>query len=200
MIERLDQLSLSQFIDLTCGNADVLLEGDEKLERAIIAKKTLDLFRDYKAIASPTRAKMDLYNAEEKVRLKIKERCARICLVLCIRGDYDTVREILAEMDHTETMTDSQVFSRVRAIIDESVFELKRIKEQEEEKYDKKARKSEGTNDTRNAWYSEIAWVMSTLRMSIDPATTNTAIYANLVHQAEVRAKQMAKMPSMFPF
>jgi hypothetical protein len=33
--------------------------------------------------------------------------------------------------------------------------------------------------------------------MSIDPATTNAAVYANLVHQAVERNKQMAKMPPM---
>lgn len=38
---------------------------------------------------------------------------------------------------------------------------------------------------------------MSTLKMSIDPAATNAAIYANLVRQAGERSKALSKMPIM---
>ena len=44
---------------------------------------------------------------------------------------------------------------------------------------------------------SEVAYVMSVFKMSIDPRSTNAAIYANLVRQSAERMRQLAKMPPM---
>ena len=57
--------------------------------------------------------------------------------------------------------------------------------------------KQQSPDEKRKAWFGEIAFVMSTLKMSIDPATTNAAVFANLVRQAVERNKQLAKMPPM---
>ena len=108
--------------------------------------------------------------------------------------------EILAELDiDTSSLTsDEKIKSRCQALLNEAKYDLERFMESQEDK--KKDKPKDNVTRIRDSWNKEIAYVMATLRMSIDPATTNTAIYANLVHQAEVRAKQMAKMPPMFPF
>ena len=78
-------------------------------------------------------------------------------------------------------------------MLDDVEYEIKRIEELNEDDASKKVAKPE---DARKTWYSEIAFVMSMLKMSIDPASVNAAIYANLVHAATERSRAMAKMPA----
>ena len=200
MIERLDQIMLKDFIELSCGNPKVLLEKHEVPNEEKMVKLAAKLMYDYKAIASPNKAKIDLIDAEDETKLTMKERCARILVMLCKMKHPEMAVEILEELEiETKSLnTPEKIAARCQALLNEAKYDLERFRESQEEK--KKGKPKNDANRIRDSWNREIAYVMATLRMSIDPATTNTAIYANLVHQAEVRAKQMAKMPSMFPF
>ena len=200
MIERLDQIMLKDFIELSCGNPKVLLEKHEVPNEEKMVKLAAKLMHDYKSIASPNKAKIDLIDAEDETKLTMKERCARILVMLCEMKHPEMAVEILEELEiETKSLnTPEKIAARCQALLNEAKYDLERFRESQEEK--KKGKPKNDANRIRDSWNREIAYVMATLRMSIDPATTNTAIYANLVHQAEVRAKQMAKMPSMFPF
>lgn len=200
MIERLDQIMLKDFIELSCGNAKVLLEKHEVPNEEKMVKLAAKLMHEYKSIASPNKAKIDLIDAEDETKLQMKEKCARILVMLCEMKHSEMAVEILEELEiETKSLnTPEKIAARCQALLNEAKYDLERFRESQEEK--KKGKPKNDANRIRDSWNREIAYVMATLRMSIDPATTNTAIYANLVHQAEVRAKQMAKMPSMFPF
>lgn len=200
MIERLDQLMLKDFIELSCGNPKVLLEKHEVPNEEKMVKLAAKLMHDYKSIASPNKAKIDLIDAEDGQKLYMKEKCARILVMLCEMKHPEMTLEILQELDIETSSLDSpeKIKSRCQALLNEAKYDLERFRESQEDK--KKDKPKDNVTRIRDSWNREIAYVMATLRMSIDPATTNTAIYANLVHQAEVRAKQMTKMPSMFPF
>lgn len=197
MIERLDQIMLKDFIELSCGNAKVLLDKHEVGNDEKMVKLAAKLMHEYKSIASPNKAKIDLIDAEDGQKLVMKEKCARILVMLCEMRHPEMTVEILKELDIDTSSLDSpeKIKTRCQALLNEAKYDLERFREQQGEKQEKKAESN--TDRIRNAWNAEIAYVMSTLRMSIDPATTNTAIYANLVRQAGERAKAMAKMPSM---
>lgn len=200
MIERLDQIMLKDFIELSCGNPKVLLEKHEVPNEEKMVKLAAKLMHEYKSIASPNKAKIDLIDAEDETKLQMKEKCARILVMLCEMKHPEMAVEILEELEiETKSLnTPEKIAVRCQALLNEAKYDLERFRESQEEK--KKGKPKDNVTRIRDSWNKEIAYVMATLRMSIDPATTNTAIYANLVHQAEVRAKQMAKMPSMFPF
>jgi hypothetical protein len=200
MKERLDQLMLQDFIELSCGNPKVLLEKHEVPNEEKMLRLAAKLMHDYKTIASPNKAKIDLIDAEDETKLQMKEKCASILVMLCEMKHPEMTKEILEELgiDTSQFDTDEKIAERCRAFLNEAKYDLERFRERQEEK--KEGKPKSDAERIRDSWNKEIAYVMATLRMSIDPATTNTAIYANLVHQAEVRAKQMAKMPSMFPF
>ena len=199
MIERLDQIMLKDFIELSCGNPKVLLEKHEIANEEKMVKLAAKLMHEYKTIASPNKAKIDLIDAEDETKLQMKEKCARILVMLCEMKHPEMAVEILEELEiETKSLnTPEKIAARCQALLNEAKYDLERFRESQEEK---KGKPKNDASRIRDSWNKEIAYVMATLRMSIDPATTNTAIYANLVHQAEVRAKQMAKMPSMFPF
>lgn len=196
MKTRLDQLTLHDLIELSCGDSSVLLDKDEAPAENVKLACAQQIMSEYKELATPTQAKMDMIEAEEQQKLRMKEKCLHICLALISQERSDMAKDVLLELDVNENLLKSEeaIKSRCNAMLDEVKYEIKRLAELAEERGQKK---QQTVTDMRKAWFGEIAFVMSTLKMSIDPATTNAAVYANLVRQAVERNKQLAKMPPM---
>jgi len=199
MIERLDQLMLKDFIEMSCGNPKVLLEKHEVADDKKLLKVASELIDEYKSIATPTKAKVDLIDAEDGQKLLMKEKCARILVMLCKQGHHNMTLEVLEELEiDTDKLTTPELIeNRCESLLNEAKYDLERFNEQQ------KGKEKGGVPDekkVRNSWSREIASVMATLRMSIDPATTSAAIYANLVRQAAERVKAMSKVPAMMQF
>lgn len=197
MRTRLDQLTLSELIELSCGDYTVLCEHDELLVESEVLPRVRAIMSEYKSIASPTQARVELMDSEKMSKLQMKEKCARICMVLCESGHADKAREVLRLLyvNDEHMKTDEAVIAQCRAILGEVEYESKRLDERKA-----KEDKSTTPQQVRSNWYAEIASVMSVFRMNIDPEHTNAAIYANLVHQAVERSKAMAKMPPIARF
>lgn len=196
MKTRLDQLTLHNLIELSCGDSSVLLDKDEAPTENVKLACAQQIMSEYKELATPTQAKMDMIEAEEQQKLRMKEKCLHICLALISQERSDMAKDVLLELDVNENLLKSEeaIKSRCNAMLDEVKYEIKRLPELAEERGQKK---QQTVTEIRKAWFGEIAFVMSTLKMSIDPATTNAAVYANLVRQAVERNKQLAKMPPM---
>lgn len=192
MKKRLDQLTLHELIELSCGDYSVLLEGDEPMNDQVL-RHVASIMSTYKSIANPTQSKVDLLGKEKVSKLRMKEKCARICLMLCESGHADMARDVLKELyiNPEHMKTDEAVAAQCHAILGEVEYEAKRL--------DERAGNTKSTqpDKIRQDWYAEIASVMGVFRMNIDPSHINAAIYANLVHQAVERSKAMAKMPPM---
>ena len=195
MKTRLDQLTLRDLIELSCGDSSVLLDNGETPSEQVKLDCAMQILSEYKELASPNQAKKDMIDAEELTKLRMKDKCLRICLALCSQERHDMARDVLIELDVKPNLidTDEKVHPRCKAMLADVEYEIKRIEELNDEDASKKVAKPE---DARKTWYSEIAFVMSMLKMSIDPASVNAAIYANLVHAATERSRAMAKMPA----
>ena len=195
MKTRLDQLTLRDLIELSCGDSSVLLDKGDTPSEQVKLDCARQILSEYKELASPNQAKKDMIEAEELTKLRMKDKCLRICLALCSQERTDMARDVLIELDVKPNLidTDEKVQPRCKAMLADVEYEIKRIEELNEEDASKKVAKPE---DARKTWYSEIAFVMSMLKMSIDPASVNAAIYANLVHAATERSRAMAKMPA----
>lgn len=195
MKTRLDQLTLRELIELSCGDSSVLLDKGETPSEQVKIACASQILAEYKELASPNQAKKDMIEAEELTKLRMKDKCLRICLALCTQERTDMARDVLLELDVNPNLidTDEKVQPRCKAMLADVEYEIKRIEELNEEDARKKVAKPE---DARKTWYSEIAFVMSMLKMSIDPEVVNAAIYANLVHAATERSRAMAKMPA----
>ncbi|MGX8696137.1 MAG: hypothetical protein ACSW8D_07130 [Prevotella sp.] len=192
MKTRLDQLTLKELIELSCGDYTVLCENDELLVDSDVLPKVKAILSEYKSIASPTQARVELMDSEKLSKFQMKEKCARICILLCAHGRHDLAREVLLQLgiEERHIASDEAVMERCQAIIGEVKYETERIAERKAKKV-----KSRSAEQTRREWYGEIASVMGVFHMNIDPSHTNAAIYANLVHQAVERSKAIAKMP-----
>ena len=196
MKPRLDQLTLHDLIELSCGDSSVLLDKDETPTENVKLACAQQIMSEYKELATPTQAKIDMIEAGEQQKLRMKEKCLHICLALISQERSYMAKDVLLELDVNENLLKSEeaIKSRCNAMPDEVKYEIKRLAELAEERGQKQ---QQTVTDIRKAWFGEIAFVMSTLKMSIDPATTNAAVYANLVRQAMERNKQLAKMPPM---
>lgn len=196
MIQRLDQLSLQKFIELSCGDTSVLKEPDEEVNEKELADKAVELVNEYKTISTPGKAKIEMLDNEQEQKLLMKEKCTRILLALCLNGHVDFALEILPELDVDTSQLDTpdKIIKKCTALNNDAKYELELIAER---KRDGAPAKVKDGNAVRKEWQGEIAWVMSVFRMSIDQNTINAAIYANLVQQAVHRMKQLSKMPRM---
>ena len=192
MKTRLDQLTLKELIELSCGDYTVLCENDELLVDSDVLPKVKAILSEYKSIASPTQARVELMDSEKLSKFQMKEKCARICILLCAHGRHDLARDVLLQLgiEEQHLASDEAIMARCQAIIGEVQYETERMTERKA-----KTLKARTPEQTRREWYSEIASVMGVFHMNIDPMHTNAAIYANLVRQAVERSKAMAKMP-----
>lgn len=195
MIERLDQLKLKDLIELSCGDYSVLIEHDEVPTVEEFTSCTARIMAEYKFIASPVQAKMELAESERLSKLNIKEKCARISILICEQGHSEMAKNILVELGVSEQhlSTESAIEARCQSIIGEVEYEKKRIGEMNGRR---NGIMKQSPEQIRKSWLAEVASVMSVFKMNID-LTINAAIYANLVHQAVERSKAIAKMPPM---
>lgn len=193
MKQRLDQLTLQELIELSCGDNSVLLDPEE-VGSADPTKSAVRILAEYKSIASPAQARMDLLEREKSSKWVIKERCANIALALCQSGHPNNAREILVSLGVGEEFLqrDEDIIARCQAILGEVDYERKRMIDQNA----KLASKQKSTEEVRHSWYAEIASVMSILKVPVE-MRINACVYANLVRQAVERNKAMAKMPPM---
>ena len=195
MIERLDQLKLKDLIELSCGDYSVLIENDEVPTVEEFTSQSARIMAEYKAIATPVQAMMDIAEAGQASKLIIKGKSARIAMMLSKLGHTEMAKNILLELGIGEQYlsSDTAVEARCQSIIGEMEYEMKRIEQLNGQRNGKMKQSPE---QIRKSWLAEVASVMSVFKMSID-LTINAAIYANLVHQAVERSKAIAKMPPM---
>lgn len=195
MIERLDQLKLKDLIELSCGDYSVLIEHDEVPTVEEFTTQTARIMAEYKAIATPVQARMDIAEAGQVSKLNIKGKSARIAMMLSKLGHTEMAKNILLELGVSEQhlTTDTAIEAHCQSIIGEMEYEVKRIEDLNGQRNGKMRQTPE---QIRKSWLAEVASVMSVFKMNID-LTINAAIYANLVHQAVERSKAIAKMPPM---
>lgn len=183
MIEILNQLSLSAFIDLSCGDNKVLLTPGEQVSDELLKECASRLMIEYKTVVNPSGMKTLLSEREEVAKERVMILLLRVCQTLLSFNGYAEVREILALIPlNAKTISDEQVKAKVEERLRFALFQQKRNSEMRSEEK-KEASTSE---QIRSAFYSEIAFMMTYFKMNIDLNLTNAAVYANIVHQADV--------------
>lgn len=187
MIERLNQISLNDFIELSCGNYDCLNSDGDLISQEVLKERASKLIVDYRSIVNPSGMQALLLDKEELMKMNAKVLSLRICQSLISINSIDDVREVLLlfEVD-AQKMSDEEIISKVNYMLHSVIFELKRNKERHQEE-------GEGGKATeeqiRSSFDTEIAFLMTYFKMNIDPRLINASVYANIVHQADVEIK-----------
>ena len=95
MIERLNQISLNDFIELSCGSYNCLLFDGEAATEEELKERATKLIVNYRNIVNPSGMKAMLLDKEDIVKERAKLLSLRICQTLVSINCYDDVREIL---------------------------------------------------------------------------------------------------------
>lgn len=191
MIERLNQLSLYDFIELSCGDCSVLLSPGEEIGEVELKKRSSDLIIEYKRITNPSGLNSVLMDREDMVKERTRVLLFKLCVSLIAIGAYEDVRETLAMLSYDmKSMSDEQVKSKVEELLRSALFEQKRS---DEIRSDNETEKTT-PEQIRSSFDAEIAFIMTFFKMNIDVRNINAAVYANIVHQAEIEVNMRKKV------
>ena len=179
MIERLNQITLNDFIELSCGNYACLLSDRGSVSESTLKEMTSKLIIEYRSIVNPSGMQAMIMDKEDMVKERAKLLSLRICQTLVSLGFYDDVRQVLGQLNvDTRNMSDEQVISKIDYLLHSAIFEQKRNEERRSEEHT--------PEQIRSSFDAEIAFLMTFFKMSIDSRVINAAVYANIVHQADV--------------
>ncbi|UBD64000.1 hypothetical protein K6V25_13730 [Bacteroides salyersiae] len=191
MIERLNQLSLYDFIELSCGDCTVLLSPGEEISEVELKKRSSDLIIEYKRITNPSGLNSVLMDREDMVKERTRVLLFKLCVSLIAIGAYEDVRETLAMLSYDmKSMSDEQVKSKVEELLRSALFEQKRSDEIRSDNETEKATPEQ----IRSSFDAEIAFIMTFFKMNIDVRNINAAVYANIVHQVEIEVNMRKKV------
>lgn len=184
MIERLNQITLNDFIELSCGNYACLLSGRGSVSESMLKEMASKLIIEYRSIVNPSGMQAMIMDKEDMVKERAKLLSLRICQTLVSLGFYDDVRQVLGQLNvDIRDMSDEQVISKLDYLLHSAIFEQKRNEERRSEEH----KGSKATPEQiRSSFDAEIAFLMTFFKMSIDSRVINAAVYANIVHQVEV--------------
>lgn len=189
MKERLNQLSIAEFIELSCGRMEVLLAPGEDVGERQLKERASSLVYEYREIVNPAGARSMLIEKEDEARLSAEILMLRTCESLCKLGGGDMAREVMALHIEGYTNSGEALLKDISGRIREKEFLRKRI-EGTKEPVEPPTEK-----EIRDSFDSEIATVMAYFKMSIDLNVTNAAVYANIVRQAYEDMKRRIKRP-----
>lgn len=173
MIERLEQLTMAQFIDLACGDVSVLTGSRSCPEKAYITMR--DICLEYKEIADKAGAQSYILHAGELVKAKIEAAIFSMCGNIIELGRPDLAHEILAEYGiSTMSMSDSRVEAEIKS-------RLARARRYIANAEDDRGRDKMDTEDIRRLFDEQTAAMMAHFKFQIDISSIKATVYAYLV-------------------
>lgn len=186
MKTRLNELSLSQFICLVCGENTVLLDIGEDYDEESLSNRASELIASYRLITDKANFCAWLLEQEERLKNKSKVQLLHICHVLLDYKLYAEVRSLLGMVgENVDNVPNEGLSSKMEQLMNFLLFEMRRNEDMKANE-DKKAHSSD---EIRAAFDEEIAFLMTYFKMPIDMNSVNAAIYANMVHQADMEIK-----------
>lgn len=188
MKENLEQLTLSQFVDLVCGDTSVLLAKHEIPNPNKVAVATRNIVLEYRSIADPGGTSSYFKHVEDWIKAKMNVIIFTMCNNLASLKQYSRAREVLVEYGlSASSWTDNRVEATIQARLAQAKRELEDL-EAENEKVIAEREKIRAQFD------AQTASLMAHFKFQIDPATIKATLYANLVarHNREVKARMAA--------
>ncbi len=184
MIERLNQITLNDFIELSCGNYACLLSGRGSVSESMLKEMASKLIIEYRSIVNPSGMQAMIMDKEDMVKERAKLLSLRICQTfLFLLAFMMMFVRCWATKCRYPDMSDEQVISKLDYLLHSAIFEQKRNEERRSEEH----KGSKATPEQiRSSFDAEIAFLMTFFKMSIDSRVINAAVYANIVHQADV--------------
>lgn len=187
MIEKLEQLTVDQFIDLVCGKVNVILGKHEVRSPEKIAVAVRNIIIEYRDIADPGDFAGFIRNIEEWIKARMGVILWTMASNLVMFKDYNKARAVLdmyglPSSDWNERRIEGEVKSRLakaQRLLDEI--------DAEQEK------QTEDIEKIRSLFDGQTASLMAHFKFQIDTSTMRATIYAHLVARHNDEIKTMKK-------
>lgn len=184
MITKLEQLTAGQFIDLVCGDTDILRNGNDRIPESEVLTAMRNIVFEYKEIADPSGARIYLSSIDELVKARISVAMLSICENLIGLGEYDRAKEILeAAGINAGTMSERRLAAEIKS-------RLGRAKKTIAQNDEDAASDKKDTPEMHRIFDEQTAAMMVYFKFQIDTSTMQASIYAHLVarYNREIRA------------
>lgn len=188
MIKRLDELTMSRFIDLLCGDMEVLRHKHEIVSAKKLALARRDIVIEYKSIAEIGSVKRFILETSGLTKAKLSSVVFAMCKNLIDMGMYDKAREIMSSGGiKVNDMNDERLAAEVKSRIGRARNDLV--------KYDDNVGTGEpDEKEIRSGFDSLTASLMAHFKFQIDTSAMKASLYAHLVARfnREIKAQNEA--------
>ena len=185
-IERLDQLTLQEFVDIACGDLS-LINGDESLAARLVMQ--------YKKVSDPSDFRRSITDRAVIMKCRGSILFYALLRMLLEMGEEKEVRALL--LDLGKRKVSEYPLDRMRMSVD-SLYEHARVELKRAEDTMEKEVGTVTPDEMRQTFFSETATIMKVLKVSIDVSTINALVYANLRHQADEHIKETLRQFNQF--
>lgn len=183
MIEKLEQLTMGQFIDLVCGNTGILAEHGETLSAAQAAIAMRNIVVEYREIADPAGIKSYISTIDEYIKARISAVVFTMCENMIKLNAYDNVREVLREYGvRVDRMDDPRIAAEVTSRLNRAKTTVAEIEA------DNVKDNTEKTN-IRSQFDAQTAHMMAHFKFQIDTETMKATVYAHLAARCDREIK-----------
>lgn len=194
MITSLSKLMMDKFIDMLCGELEVIVENGESPSKEEVATVATRLIGEYEQRVDPSGYKRRLTDEMDNRRRDMKIMLLRLCAAMLELGAIDDVRVTMKEYGwRVDGLGKDALKRKIDADVRRFESEAKRERE-EKEKEAKKPTHAKDAESIRACYDREVAFVMAHFKMALRLSEVTASVYANLVAQAqrELSIKQKA--------
>ena len=186
MKEKLRELTLAQFIDLECGDLDVLKDHREFVSPEKLAKARERISNEFQSIASPSSYKSMIVDREKKDKMRLK---ALFFGTLKALVDMDALTEVRSLLEQygipCVNFSDDRLRREVTQQLNAINFELKR------QGLDAPKQPDVTPDEIRRSYEDMVADLMIINKMSLDMNTIPASVFASMVRKANEMAKAL---------
>lgn len=186
MKTKLEQLTIAQFIDLACGDLNVLRDKRELPDTSKLARVMRDIVMEYETIANEPGVRTYISSSEDLAKSRMSLTIFTICDTLCKLMRFADVRSILNEYGlNAGSMDDERLVAEVQSRISRTKREISELEEE--------GSKEEEVADIRRNFDEQTAAMMSHFKFQIDIRKLRATEYAFLVARFSRDVKAMMK-------
>ncbi len=182
MITSLSRLSLLSFIELSCGNNEILREHKEESIEDLRSTAS-ELLYKYQGIINPSGLETLLMDKEERLKVQYRLSICKVLRIMIGIGAHDEVNKVLKGMGYNETEP-GMMIKRIDRMNAEAEYLKHRIDDNVQEI------KKRTADEVRASFDKEIAFLMTYFKMNIDVNIISAGVYANMLRQADFEIKQ----------
>lgn len=189
MKERLEQLTVARFVDLLCGETDVLVPKHEFVSERKKAEIARNIMIEYRQIADPAGLRRYLSDSEDMIKARNTVFLFELCHRLVLIHEFERVREILHEYGlNAGGMDDRRLEAEVVSRLERARLDVVRMEEVGRDHH------GADNDEIRRHFDEQTAALMAYFKFQIDPVSMGAAIYAHLVarYDRELKARLAA--------